>query len=263
MLYCCLSGASNRPGVQFREFYRLKIGDKLILHVTETLVHAEIISCAAVAPGELCTESLHHQSVSISNEGGGHDVQLVRKVVTAQDCTASHCVLSPDADPFFVELFARRTPGTTEAVLHAGLATEEGKEITVMIREPDGVPRPNGLRLASKPSANKRKEPGSALTDGFNDDTTLRYTGKVSATSYIARRAALVDGLSVGDAVETSFTDERGQCKKYRRYGPPGDSAWRLVSASCELHSMFVGPIARACGWGYVPLAGKTSSTMC
>jgi hypothetical protein len=87
-----------------------------------------------------------------------------------------------------------------------------------MIREPDGVARPSGLRLASKPSAgtNTRKD---VPVDGVDDDTTLRYTGKVSATSYIARRAALVDGLSVRDAVETSFTDDGGQRKKYRRYG--------------------------------------------
>ena len=87
-----------------------------------------------------------------------------------------------------------------------------------MICEPDGVARPSGLRLASKPAAgtNKRKE---VPVDGVDDDTTLRYTGKVSATSYIARRAALVDGLSVRDAVETLFTDDGGQRKKYRRCG--------------------------------------------
>jgi hypothetical protein len=100
----------------------------------------------------------------------------------------------------------------------------------VMIREPDGVARPSGLRLASKPSAgtNKRKD---VPVDGVDDDTTLRYTGKVSATSYIARRAALVDGLSVRDAVETSFTDDGGQRKKYRRYGH--NDACMRASAPC------------------------------
>ena len=99
-----------------------------------------------------------------------------------------------------------------------------------MIREPDGVARPSGLRLASKPSAgtNKRKD---VPVDGVDDDTTLRYTGKVSATSYIARRAALVDGLSVRDAVETLFTDDGGQRKKYRRYGH--NDACMRASAPC------------------------------